>query len=308
MKKPSQPTSGTARTHAWAAACRGVSFDCSLALSSSLRYVENLFDILCLSLHGHPANQQRFAAHDGLQLMLTMIRRNTYAKSAAFKAIDYAVLECTRNCELLVDEGGLKTVFGQLMFNPTTKKERADQTANELHLLEIIAQLFLHCADVRYLRLRRKFEEQDFIKVDRTVELLVKYQSRVDEAEAKHQSAKVADATAAGAAAAAASSSSAAPEDDAVVHARQSDHGLPHVEQASLILAFLATSGEGPLRTRVDQNLHQQDLAVTDLATTLQRYVRMMGESTESTNDDQEKTKAILVALATMLRELTETA
>jgi beta-catenin-like protein 1 len=261
-------------------------------------YVENLFDILCLSLHNHLENQQRFAAHDGIQLMLTMIRRNTYAKSAAFKAIDYGVLGCTKNCETLIDESGLKSIFGQYMFNPTTKKERADQTANELHLLEIISQLFLHTTDVRYLRLRRKFEEQGFIKVDRTVELLVKYQTRVDDAEAKHRSEK----NGAGGAAAAASSSSTA-EDDVSVYDRQTDHGLTHVEQASIILAFLATSGDAPLRSRVEQNLHQQDLALKDLSKTLTRYVSMMGETTEAANAEQERQKAILSALASMLVE-----
>lgn len=53
--------------------------------------MENLFDALCVCLHSHADNQRKFADHDGLQLMLTMIKRQTYAKSAAFKAIDYAV-------------------------------------------------------------------------------------------------------------------------------------------------------------------------------------------------------------------------
>jgi beta-catenin-like protein 1 len=210
-------------------------------------YVENLFDILCLALHNHTANQQRFAANDGIQLMLTMIRRNTYAKSAALKAIDYALQGCVRNCDLFVDEGGLKTVFASYMHEPTTKKERADQTAHEQHMLEILTQLFLHCVDVRYLRLRRKFEEQEMVKTERTVELLVKYQARVEEAEAKHKAEKAGSSNAA---AAAASSSADVSEDELTVYARQSDHGLTHVELSSIILAFLATSGNKEVSTR----------------------------------------------------------
>jgi len=59
--------------------------------SEETEYLENLFDALCVCLHSHAENQRKFADHDGLQLMLTMIKRQTYAKSAAFKAIDYAV-------------------------------------------------------------------------------------------------------------------------------------------------------------------------------------------------------------------------
>jgi hypothetical protein len=57
--------------------------------SEETEFVENLFDILCVVLHDHPTNQKLFAEHDGIQLMLTMIKRYTYAKNAAFKALDY---------------------------------------------------------------------------------------------------------------------------------------------------------------------------------------------------------------------------
>lgn len=90
--------------------------------------------------------------------------------------------DCPASCSHLIDLGGLKIVFGTLMFNPQSKKDRADATATELHLLQIITQLFLHCADVRYLRVLRKFQEQEMLKTERIVELLVKYQTRVSAA------------------------------------------------------------------------------------------------------------------------------
>ena len=85
------------------------------------------------------------------------------------------------SCAFLVDLGGLKTVFGALMFCPVSRKDKADATAHEQHLLSIITQLFLHCVDVRYLRTLRKFQEQEMLKTERTVELLVKYQTRVSD-------------------------------------------------------------------------------------------------------------------------------
>ena len=90
-----------------------------------------------------------------------------------------SLADCPSSCGHLIDLGGLKIVFGTLMFQPQSKKDRADATATEMHLLQIITQLFLHCADVRYLRVLRKFQEQEMLKTERIVELLVKYQTRV---------------------------------------------------------------------------------------------------------------------------------
>jgi len=59
--------------------------------SEEVELLENLFDALCNTLHAHEKNQDAFREHDGLQLMLTMIKRATYAKNAAFKVIDFAL-------------------------------------------------------------------------------------------------------------------------------------------------------------------------------------------------------------------------
>lgn len=130
-------------------------------------------------------------------------------------------------------------MFGALMFSPVSKKDKQDLTSTELHLLQIITQLFLHTTDVRYLRTLNKFKEQEMIKTERTVELLVKYQNRVDEAEdlykKQHHSA-----------AAAAGTDS---KDEVETYARHSEHGLGHVELATIVLAFLTTAGEPAVST-----------------------------------------------------------
>ncbi len=64
--------------------------------SEEVEFLENLFDILCVSLHAHEKNQKQFRENDGLQLMITMIKRATYAKNAAFKTIDFAVQSQTK--------------------------------------------------------------------------------------------------------------------------------------------------------------------------------------------------------------------
>ena len=175
------------------------------------------------------------------------------------------------------------------MFCPVSKADKASASATEHHLLQILTQLFLHCADIRYLRVLRKFQEQEMLKTERTVELLVKYQTRVDEAEAKYKAER-------GPGAAASSSNG---EDDAITtYMRQSDHGLSHVESASIVLAFLATAGDEPLRERIEQLLNQQDIPLSSLQRTLRTYVSMMGDSEAPA---QKHTKEVLEALAAML-------
>jgi len=264
------------------------------ANSEETEHMENLFDALCLILHQHESNQKKFAEHDGMQLMITMIRRNTYARTAAFKALDYAVTNSPSNCALLIDIGGLKTVFAAYMSAATSKRDKSLATSTEQHLLNIITQLFLHSADIRYLRLLNKFKEQEMLKTERTVELLVKYQTRLDEAEAKHKADRES---------AASSSSMGHESDDAIEsYLRQSDHGLQHVELAATILAFLATAGDKELRARVEQLLNQQDLSPLDLQRILLRHVAMMADG-DDVPAEIVKTKSILKALADMLTD-----
>jgi beta-catenin-like protein 1 len=258
--------------------------------SEETEYLENLFDVLCVVLLHHIPNQTLFASHDGLQLMLTMIKRFTYAKNAAFKALDYALANHEANAALFVDLGGLKALFGALMFNPSSKKDKADQTRHEQHLLSILVQLLLHTSDVRYLRVLRKFTEQEMIKTERVVELLTKYSARVEDAERAWKQLHQRD----GAAAAAAAAGSA--ELDVERYARASEHGQAHVDFASIILAFLATAGEADLRERVEQLLNQQDVPLTDLQRTLRQYVAMMGDEDEEQMEDGEASASAAAA------------
>jgi len=81
-------------------------------------------------------------------------------------------------------------------------------------------------------------------------------------------------------------------------YARQSEHGLTHVELSTIVLAFLATAGDEPLRERVEQLLNQQDIPMSALQQTLRQYVDMMGDSS---NEAVTHTKQVLQSLATML-------
>jgi hypothetical protein len=87
---------------------------------------------------------------------------------------------CPATCERFIDQTGLKTLFGQLMHPvATNKQKRALQLQAEEHLLSMITSLFLSCNDVRYLRTLNKFQEENFTKTNKLIELFVQYSQRV---------------------------------------------------------------------------------------------------------------------------------
>ncbi len=47
------------------------------------------------------------------------------------------------------------------------------------HMISAVAQLFMHLSDVRYARLLNKFQENEFEKIERLIELHEKYYKRV---------------------------------------------------------------------------------------------------------------------------------
>ncbi|ETO25581.1 armadillo-like helical domain-containing protein, partial [Reticulomyxa filosa] len=83
------------------------------------------------------------------------------------------------NCVKLIRESGLKTVFAYFMnaviSDAKHKKYKWDKKEIEEHTCVTIVQLFTHVSDEELLRLIQKFREKDFEKIDKLVELHVKY-------------------------------------------------------------------------------------------------------------------------------------
>ncbi|KAF4319207.1 hypothetical protein JM18_006028 [Phytophthora kernoviae] len=154
--------------------------------------VANLVNSLC-SVLLVPEAQKQFRRLEGLELLLRCMKdRHRLVFGGALRALDHALMGNTSNCERLIEIGGLRTVFsvfmgrhGKYKSSSSTKTGKAaERTKEEENAASLVTSM---CAWVRadapadgYDRLHAKFVESDMEKVDRLVDLFVKYHERVE--------------------------------------------------------------------------------------------------------------------------------
>lgn len=119
--------------------------------------------------------------------MITLIRRQSYAKPGSMKVLDYSLSSHAGNCEKFIEVEGLKTLFAVYMYTAQSRAEKKSEPAVEEHMLSVIVQLFLYVHDVSLMRLLRKFQENDYSKVVRLCELLHKYHGHIARQEQIYQ-------------------------------------------------------------------------------------------------------------------------
>ncbi|KAJ1346628.1 hypothetical protein KIN20_001493 [Parelaphostrongylus tenuis] len=127
-------------------------------------HMENLFDALCAALM-LPANREKFLDGEGLQLMNLMLRERKQSRESALKVLDHATTgaEGKDNCNKFVEILGLRTLFPLFMRTPS-KVKRKDTTPDE-HEEHVCAH--------------------EHEKVDRAIELFIKYKEKLAKFEAK---------------------------------------------------------------------------------------------------------------------------
>ncbi|VDK61599.1 unnamed protein product [Onchocerca ochengi] len=150
-------------------------------------HMENLFNAVCAALMYAP-NRQKFLDGEGLQLMNLMLRERKQSRESALKVLDYATngAEGKSNCVKFIDILGLRTIFPLFMRTPS-KQRRKDSTPDEHeeHVCSVLASLLRSCGEEGRNRIFSKFNEHEYEKVDRAVELVLKYQDRVDRFDAR---------------------------------------------------------------------------------------------------------------------------
>jgi len=121
-------------------------------------------------------------------LMNLMLREKKQSRESALKVLDYATTgpEGKENCQKFVDILGLRTLFPLFMRTPS-KVKRKDTTPDdhEEHVCAVIASLLKACSEENRTRIITKFVEHEHEKIDRLVELLLKYRERVDRFETR---------------------------------------------------------------------------------------------------------------------------
>ncbi|EJD76371.1 DUF1716 domain-containing protein, variant [Loa loa] len=142
-------------------------------------HMENLFNAVCAALMYAP-NRQKFLDGEGLQLMNLMLRERKQSRESALKVLDYATngVEGKSNCVKFIDILGLRTIFPLFMRTPS-KQKRKDSTPDEHeeHVCSVLSSLLRSCGEEGRNRIFSKFIEHEYEKVDRAVELVLKYQT-----------------------------------------------------------------------------------------------------------------------------------
>ena len=162
--------------------------------------VVNVFDSLCAVLIS-PEVQRSFGESGGIEALVEIARAQRFAAPAALRALDYATSSDEANCVRLVQAGGLKVLFpifmGKLSESESEtarvdgrrksrkRKRRAMDLDPEPHAINVLSSLAsrLPQESIEFLRLARKFEEGDFLKTDRLLELFEELAGRVGDVE-----------------------------------------------------------------------------------------------------------------------------
>ncbi|XP_068157692.1 LOW QUALITY PROTEIN: beta-catenin-like protein 1 [Drosophila tropicalis] len=145
-------------------------------------FMQNLFNCICSALMAQE-NRDRFLNGEGLQLMNLMLREKKMSRNGSLKVLDHAMAgpDGRENCNKFVEILGLRTIFPLFMKTPKRNKQRllsADE--HEEHVASVIASMLRNCKGTHRQRMLAKFAENDHEKVDRLLELHLKYLAKVE--------------------------------------------------------------------------------------------------------------------------------
>ncbi|XP_057807304.1 uncharacterized protein LOC131021989 isoform X1 [Salvia miltiorrhiza] len=227
--------------------------------------VENLFDCLCCVLMPLE-NKERFVKAEGVELMIIIMNQKKLCYGSAIRALDFAMTNYPPACERFIDVMGLKTAFPAFMGKvPLSKKNKKKQSKEELEerLLSLIASLFGGILrGSRRERLLSKFVENECEKIDRLMELYMRYSDRVKEETERFNQLELDDLEI----------------DDDEKYNRKLDSGLYTLQLIAVILGHLWTSEHPRMRARIELLLKQQKLTKNDVKNILQEYHDNIGD------------------------------
>ena len=152
-----------------------------------VEFMENMFNCLCACLL-LSSNKERFLQGEGMQLMNLMLREKKISRNSALKVMDYAMqgAEGASNCAKFVEIYGLRTLF-PLFMRPPKKNKKIGSTVkdHEEHIVSIMANMLQNLKGSAKARVVAKFQENDHEKLERLMDLYVKYSGRVRAVEAE---------------------------------------------------------------------------------------------------------------------------
>ncbi|CBI27374.3 unnamed protein product, partial [Vitis vinifera] len=243
------------------------SVDLSLleAVEKSQTTVENLFDCLCCLLMPLE-NKERFVRAEGVELMIIIMKQKKLAYGSAIRALDFAMTKYPPACERFVDVLGLKTAFAAFMGKiPMSKKNKKERYQEELEerIISLIASLFGGILrGSRRDRLLSKFVENECEKIDRLMELYIRYSDRVKAETERMNQLKLDDLE----------------MDEDERYNRRLEVGLYTLQLISIILGHLWSSENPRMQARIELLLNQQRITKEDIKDILQEYHDNIGD------------------------------
>ncbi|GLU10598.1 hypothetical protein SLE2022_273910 [Rubroshorea leprosula] len=226
--------------------------------------LENLFDCLCCLLMPLE-NKERFVKAEGVELMIIIMKQKKSAYGSAIRALDFAMTKYPPACERFVDVLGLKTAFAAFMGKIPNKKNKKERYQEELEerLVSLIASLFGGILrGSRRDRLLSKFVENECEKIDRLMELYMRYSDRVKSETQRMDQLELDDLE----------------MDEEERYNRKLESGLYTLQLIAVVLGHLWCSEQAQMRARIDLLLKQQKLSRKDVKDILQEYHDNIGD------------------------------
>ncbi|GAA0169629.1 hypothetical protein LIER_24071 [Lithospermum erythrorhizon] len=226
--------------------------------------VENLFDCLCCLLMPLE-NKERFVKAEGVELMIIIMNQKKLCYGSAIRALDFAMTSYPPACERFVDVMGLKTAFPAFMGKIPLSKKNKKRYKEELEerLVSMVASLFGGILrGSRRERLLSKFVENEYEKVDRLMELYMRYSNRVEAEAERIDQLELEDLE----------------MDEDEKYNRKLESGLYTLQLISVILGHLWTSEQPRIRARIELLLKQHKLTTKDVKNVLQEFHDNIGD------------------------------
>ncbi|CAN1351696.1 Beta-catenin-like protein 1 [Linum perenne] len=242
--------------------------------------VENLFDCLCCLLMPLE-NKERFVMAEGVELMIIIMKQKKSAYSSAIRALDFAMTKYPPACERFVDVLGLKTAFAAFMGKiPMSKKNKKESYQEELEerIISLIASLFGGILrGTRRERLLSKFVENEYEKIDRLMELYIRYTNRVKSETERMDQLEIDELE----------------MDEDERYNRKLGSGLYTLQLIAIILGHLWCAEHKSMRARIELLLKQYNLSKQDVKDVLQEYHDNIGDLDGSEEKERAQTRIL---------------
>ncbi|KAI5408190.1 hypothetical protein KIW84_054135 [Lathyrus oleraceus] len=253
--------------------------------------VENLFDCLCCLLMPLE-NKERFVKAEGVELMIIIMKQKKLAYASAIRAIDFAMTNYPPACERFVDVLGLKTAFAAFMDSHQQVKFQLSfnigcaLTDNAL-CFSLMSYEILNFSGIlrgsRRERLLSKFVENECEKIDRLMELYIRYSDRVKAETERLDQIEFDDLE----------------MDEDEKYNRKLESGLYTLQLVAVILGHIWCSEHPQMRGRIELLLKQNKLSKNHVKDILQEYHDNIGDldGPEEKERAQAKIQKFLTAL-----------